>query len=196
MKRWHIATILLIINTIVSFSCPGSIKYHVIVDTDCAIDDFRAITMLMALDEVEIEAFIVSEGSLDIAGGFDMLTRIRHFFEKNGIPIAVGKTINIYPPAWRELNREFSWGEELAGTFLKKQVNEVIPDILKNSEEKVIYLALGPFSNLSEILKNDTLKERIEKVLWYCSGFPQNPGFNHISDKQAADEALVSGIEI
>jgi len=175
--------------------CSNS-KYRVIVDTDCAIDDFRAICMLMAVEEINIEAFIVSEGTLDVTTGLDKINQIRQYFHRDAIPIGMGKSIYIDPPKWREMNREFSWGESSQNTFFQDSVLKIFSKINKNKDDKFIYLAFGPLTNLKKIIKNESYKNKIEKVIWYCSGYPDLNGFNYEIDKSSADFVLSSEIPV
>ena len=43
---------------------PAKLKHTVIIDTDCGIDDMRAISLLLARPEITIQAILTSDGSL------------------------------------------------------------------------------------------------------------------------------------
>ena len=43
---------------------PGKSEHTVIIDTDCAIDDMRAISLLLTRPEITIKAILLSDGSL------------------------------------------------------------------------------------------------------------------------------------
>ena len=45
------------------------LKHTVIIDTDCAIDDMRAISLLLDRPEITIKAILLSDGSLSPAEG-------------------------------------------------------------------------------------------------------------------------------
>jgi len=42
---------------------PIKLKHSVIIDTDCAIDDMRAISLLLDRPEITIKAILLSDGS-------------------------------------------------------------------------------------------------------------------------------------
>ena len=43
----------------------GKPDYYIIIDTDCAIDDLRAITLLLASSKVQVLGITTSDGTVD-----------------------------------------------------------------------------------------------------------------------------------
>lgn len=65
-------------------------RYHVIVDTDGGIDDFRAICMMLASPEIEIIAITAADGVLDPELTARKVRCLLADFGHQGIPVGVG----------------------------------------------------------------------------------------------------------
>jgi len=74
----------------------------VIIDTDCAIDDLRAISMLLSRPEITIEAILLSDGTLSPSDGLKKISALLHEFNKDSIPVGIGRSTNNVHPAWQE----------------------------------------------------------------------------------------------
>ena len=65
MKK-YIILYLLVFTALSVWSKPLPVKskHTIIIDTDCAIDDMRAISLLLSRPEITIKAVLLSDGSL------------------------------------------------------------------------------------------------------------------------------------
>ena len=68
-------------------------RYHVIVDTDGGIDDFRAICMMLASPEIEIIAITAVDGILSPEETAARLSSLLKHFGHEGIPLGLGKSV-------------------------------------------------------------------------------------------------------
>ena len=64
MKRIIGSLLLIILSFGTSLAHSGKPKYHVIIDTDGAIDDMRAISMLLSGNDIRVLAITCSQGTL------------------------------------------------------------------------------------------------------------------------------------
>jgi pyrimidine-specific ribonucleoside hydrolase len=80
----------------------GKARFHIIIDTDGAADDLRAICMLLSNREVEILAITTSEGALTPSAVARKVTALLRHFHHEGIPVGMGRALNIEPPTWRQ----------------------------------------------------------------------------------------------
>lgn len=171
------------------------VTFHVIIDTDCGLDDARAISYLLARNEVEIKAIVASEGNVTVDDAVSKITSLLGEFNKSSIPVAYGSSLMIKAPAWRAFNQQVNWGK-IPGKYSDKAFN-LIGDILKNSVEKTTYLCLGPLTNLAGILsKSPGLLKKIDRVIWYCGSVKPLTGFNYSADEKATDAVFSSGVRI
>ena len=68
-------------------------RYHVIVDTDGSIDDFRAICMMLASPEIEVIAITTVDGILSPEQTAGKVRSLLKHFGHDGIPVGIGKSI-------------------------------------------------------------------------------------------------------
>jgi hypothetical protein len=88
MKKISFALILLMLFVSVQGSpLHNSYKHTVIIYTDCAIDDLRAISILLSLPAVTIKAIMVSDGSLAPAEGVQKVRALLHLFNADTSPV-------------------------------------------------------------------------------------------------------------
>ena len=176
----------------------GKARFHVIIDTDGAADDLRAICMLLSNREVETLAIITSEGALKPAVSAQKATSLLYHFHHEGIPVGSGRTLNIAPPAWRQQSEQIYWGSDAAGIPTSSQsATDLIIQTLEEEEEKVIFLCFGTLTNLNDALTaKPQLKERIDRVIWYNSSAHPLKGANYNADRVSADKLLASDVQI
>jgi len=175
----------------------GKARFHVIIDTDGAADDLRAICMLLSNREVETLAITTSEGALTPAGAAQKVTALLHHFYHEGIPVGVGRALNIEPPAWRQQSEQISWGNAANITPSVQTATDIIIQAIEEEDEKVILMCFGTLTNLSDVLTaKPQLKDRIDRVIWYNSSANPLKGANYDADRMSADKVLASGVQV
>ncbi len=175
----------------------GKARFHIIIDTDGAADDLRAICMLLSNREVETLAVTSSEGALTPTGAALKVSSLLHHFYHEGIPVGVGRALNIKPPAWRQQSEQINWGDVADIATPKQLAKDLIIQTLESEDEKVVFVCLGTLTNLADALAvQPQLKDRIDKVIWYNSYTKPLKGANYDADKLSADKVLGSGIRV
>ncbi len=101
-------------SAITSQPLPVRLKHTIIIDTDCAIDDMRAISLLLARPEITIKAILASDGSLPPGEGAEKISSLLQEFNHDDIPVAQGRFLHGINPPWREFNEQINWGREIA----------------------------------------------------------------------------------
>lgn len=179
-----------------AFAHSGKARFHLIVDTDAAADDLRAISMLLGNREAEILAVTTSEGGLTPAQGAVRVRALLDGFHHEGIPVGEGRPAGAPAPAWRALSEGIEWGDTTAVRGGFRPAAELIPATLENEEEKVVFFALGTLTNLSDVLRErPELASRIDRVIWYSDVDPLS-GPNYETDSLAAQHVLASGLPV
>ncbi len=175
----------------------GKARFHIIIDTDGAADDLRAICMLLGNREVETLAITTSEGALKPDDAALKVTTLLRYFHHEGIPVGVGRTLNIKPPAWRQQSKQIDWGDATGISTPGQTAKDLMIQTLEGEEEKVIFICLGTLTNLGDVLAaKPQLRERIDKVIWYNSSAKPLKGSNYDTDRASADKVLASGIRV
>lgn len=153
------------------------IKIPVIVDTDMALDDVRALAMMFNSAHVEVKAIVTSDGSSSPKAGFENLLRIMKFLEVAHIPVGMGRSLGEDAPAWRERSEALGWAQlppaqPSNGIVTIPDAVSVVNDALSHAGgNKITYVCLGPLTNLADVLsRNPSLKAQIGGILY--SGTP------------------------
>ncbi len=175
-------------------------KYHVIVDTDGGIDDFRAICMLLASEEIEVIAITAVDGILKPGKTAFKVSSLLQRFGHEGIPVGIGNELSekhdLSAGAF-ELAEKFSWGEEsLKSVTSLPNAVELIKESVNLEEMPVDFIALGPLTNIAEALQSQPdLEDKIQKITWYSEGMDK-PGLNHKLNADAANLIARSGFRM
>jgi len=198
-KKILLVLLILLFQHVFAHHEHGPAKYYVIIDTDAALDDLRAINILLAArKDVEILAITTSDGILSPTEG---LLKIRSLLNKlghQGIPTAASKVTIKRPPVHRDFARQIQWGnEQNINTEDKKNAVDLTISAIENEKEKVIYISFGSLTNLSAaITKKPAIKDKIERVIWYNDAIHPASGTNYDFDKDAAEKILNSNLHI
>jgi inosine-uridine nucleoside N-ribohydrolase/formylmethanofuran dehydrogenase subunit E len=176
---------------------PAKINHTVIIDTDGAIDDMRAISILLDRPEITIKAILLSDGSLSPDESAEKISSLLRDFKRDNIPVACGETLKGVNPPWRQFNRQIKWGRETIDRVTSLNAVDCLSNKLAGENEKIILVCLGPLTNIGKLIKKDaTLISKIERIIWYNESVKPLKGFNYECDKEAVDKVLKSGVRI
>jgi pyrimidine-specific ribonucleoside hydrolase len=176
----------------------GKPKYHVIIDTDGAIDDMRALSMFLAGNDIRTLAITCSQGSLlpDIVYQkvMDLLSTYHH----QGIPIGIGDKTNLPLPQWADFAASVIWGKpDNNELFVSGQTAcDVLYNVTRNYRPKITLIALGSLKTYADWFKSDPeITKKIERIIWYNDADIQN-GFNYNASPESFDVIKKSGIPL
>mgnify|MGYP001766579196 CR=1 FL=1 len=171
---------------------------RVIVDTDCALDDLRALTLILADPDLQVLALTTTTGALTAGEGLDRVRTLLREFRHEGVPSAAGRELPLAPPEWREFSRALVWGAA-PGLAPGREVAAaaLMAECLSRSQERVTIVCLGGLTNLADLLNlHPEIAVRIERVVWYNrQAFPPE-GTNYRADPLSADQVLRSGLAV
>ena len=198
MRKFSILIPLLLIS--INFwaqPIPVKLNHTIIIDTDCAIDDMRAISLFLNRPEITVQAILLSDGSLTPNEGAGKIESLLHEFNFENIPVACGDIRKGINPSWREFNRQISWGKESDKQVTVLKAADCLIEKLKVANEKVILVCLGPLTNIAQaITKDPNLASKVERIVWYNDSVRPLQGFNYECDKGSADLIFKSNIRI
>jgi pyrimidine-specific ribonucleoside hydrolase len=199
MKKGFIVSLLLILWLAGRTQpLPSKLTHEVIIDTDGAIDDMRAISLLLVRPEIKIRAVLTSDGSFPPDESVENLKSILHYFNHDDIPIAQGSEITGINPPWREFNRSIDWGETKPIKREKRLSSlSCLSQKLDSTKEKITIVCLGPLTNAGRLVEQyPSLLAKIERIIWYNESVRPLQGFNYECDRENADAVFRSGIRI
>jgi len=176
---------------------PAKLKHTIIIDTDCAIDDFRAISLLLSRPEITIKAILLSDGSLNPIEGKTKVSSLLHEYDQDNIPVASGDILKGINPPWRQFNRQINWGSEFSVQPMVLSAVDCLTEKLRNTEEKIILVCLGPLTNIAQLIKKEpSILLKIERIIWYNESIKPIQGFNYECDKSSAEIVIKSNVRI
>jgi pyrimidine-specific ribonucleoside hydrolase len=202
MKKYTFFLIFILFCFSSVFALSSKAEEHIIVDTDAAADDLRAICLLLASGEIEVLAMTTSDGILDPEKGLKKVRALLKSFGHEGIPTASGEVTQDIsrsnPPPWREFSQDLNWGnEELIEANSEKSASDLIISSIETEEEPVTVICLGPLTNLANVFRTRPgIKGSVERVVWYNDTIHPNSGTNYEIDKEAADYILSEDIAV
>jgi pyrimidine-specific ribonucleoside hydrolase len=201
IKKRYIAFYALVLFCLFSHSAHAHIyKISVIIDTDMALDDVRAITMLLNSDMVDIPLIVTSDGVLSPQDGCKNLEMLLRYFKREDIKIARGRTLDKPAPPWRSWCGDLKWPQMEAPPFeiaVGDQAPEEIVKTLQSQDKPILYLCLGPLTNLADALHlNPGVKDKISRLVYFeaYNGDPLS-GWNTSRDPESARFVFDSGLD-
>jgi pyrimidine-specific ribonucleoside hydrolase len=201
MKR-SVRIVISILSLLIIFETQAGaheVSLPIIVDTDMALDDMRAIVMLLNSETAQIPLMVTSDGVRSPQEGVKNLNAILRYFNRTNIKVVPGKKLDKPDPECRTWIKEIKVPGSLRGSetdFPEDAAAQEIAKTIGSTEDPFLYLCLGPLTNLAGALQIDPeLKTRISSLI-YFGAHPDNeyPGWNSLRDPGAARSVLDSGI--
>ncbi|MEA3458463.1 MAG: nucleoside hydrolase [Candidatus Thermoplasmatota archaeon] len=203
MRKTRFVSIL-VLGLIIFFASQSGAHTHrisLLIDTDMALDDIRALVMVLNSDWIDVPLIVCSDGAVSPQTGYRNLRILLEYFEKRDTDIVAGRTLGKPAPPWRSWSENLNWPESSTINTKTTKIPSATDAILKTlnrSSGQVIYLCLGPLTNLADAIRLDpTVKEKISRVIFY--GTPpgtHNPDWNYTRDSESADFVFKSGLNI
>jgi pyrimidine-specific ribonucleoside hydrolase len=198
-KALILLALFLAVSTVKIDAHSGKPSYYVIIDTDCAIDDLRAITLLLASSKVAVLGITTSDGTLNPYEGSKKVRSLLRSYYHEGIPVAAGETMVDEPPTWRDMNRHVLWGDEETADsgFTNTAAAEFIVESAASEANRITVICLGGLTNIAHALQGESsIKQKIERIIWFNRTPDITSGTNYMFDTKSADYILKSGVNI
>ncbi len=173
-------------------------RFHILIDTDAAPDDLRAICLFLASPEFEILAITASDGALSPEEGLLKVRALLKSLGHEGIPTALGKAVQKEAPSWRNFCQGIRWGDE-GGIQIREEMKTVdlIINAVENEPEPVIAVCLGGLTSMAQAFEvNPQIKDRVSRIVWYNDSVDPLSGTNYDIDRKAAQAVISAGIPL
>lgn len=178
------------------FAHSGKPKYHVVIDTDGAIDDMRSISMLLAGNDIRVLAITSSQGTIDPSSGFYKINSLLATFYHDGIPVGIGDKNNSPLPPWTGFAEKINWGNAIDNLQYKENAIDLLNRITKDYSNKLTLIALGSLKTYADWLKkNPENIQKIERIIWYNEAKKED-GFNYLADTVSYNYIVKTNISV
>lgn len=159
----------------------GNPKYHVIIDTDGAVDDMRAIAMLLSGNDIRVLAITCSQGTLVPDTVYNKVRSLLFAFHHEGIPVGIASKTGSPMPPWGSFARKINWGSGEPSSDLNRcgKTTDILNGAMENYQSKITLIALGSLKTYADWLKeNRDYIGKIERIIWY-NDHRVSDGFNY-----------------
>ncbi len=179
------------------FAHSGKPKFHVIIDTDGALDDMRSISMFLSQNETRLLAITCSQGTLLPAEIQKKVKNLLSAYHHEGIPIAIGNKVNKELPVWYPFAKNIQWAEsEPENKNQNLTANVLLNQTVKDYPAKITLVALGTLKTYADWLKeNPQQKEKIDRIVWYNDPTKKDD-FNYMVSPESFDYIKNTGIRL
>ncbi|ETO93559.1 inosine-uridine nucleoside N-ribohydrolase [Legionella oakridgensis RV-2-2007] len=168
----------LILGLLCFLVAPVLAKQPIIIDTDLDKDDWAAIAYLINQPQLDIRAITVEgAGASDCVHGISNLVKSLQYWHRTDIPIACNNQLGMYkthfPSTWR--NPGTNYFKKLRAhhskpVLIKTDAAKLINEVLQQSEEPVVVMAIGPLINIAAAIRLDTSLWLTKVKGFYFSG--------------------------
>ncbi len=198
MRKYLFAILICLTLHIQLSAHSGKPKYHVIIDTDGAIDDMRAISMLLSGNDIRVLAITCSQGTLLPESVFHKVKSLLLAFHHEGIQVGVSEKTDFVLPLWAPFAQNINWGNLVEQQEVDRYYNSVnlLNKVTANYKDKITLIALGSLKTYADLIReNHDIINKIDRIIWYNS-HTVTDGFNYKASPESYDFIQKSGISL
>jgi inosine-uridine nucleoside N-ribohydrolase len=181
-----------------AFAHSGKPKFNLVIDTDGAIDDMRAISMFLSGNDIRVLGITCSQGTLLPDSVFVKVNSLLSAFHHEGIPVGIGEEAIVALPVWSPFAQKIRWGnkDDLQDSNLKRKSKEILDNTFKYCQDKITLIALGSLKTYADWIRaNQSETGQIERIIWY-NNRQIKEGYNYTIDPDSYEYIRKSGISI
>ncbi|MBQ1234733.1 MAG: nucleoside hydrolase [Oscillospiraceae bacterium] len=183
-------------------------KIPVLLDGDPGHDDVMAMVMALASDKLDVKGMTVVAGNSTLANTSTNALRTLEWLGMEHIPVCTGanrplmRPLEIADSVHGESGLDGPTFPPLHTTTVDKHFCDFMADIIKECDEKVVLVAMGPLTNTAIfLLTYPQLHDRIERIVSmggaaYGGNWSPTAEFNIWEDAEAAHIVYASGIPV
>jgi inosine-uridine nucleoside N-ribohydrolase len=195
MRKFFLFALLLFSFSVQVFAHSGKPKYHVIIDTDGAVDDMRSLSMFLAGNDIRVLAITCSQGTLMPYSVFKKVKSLISAFHHEGIPVGIGRSTDFKLPDWSSFAQNIKWGNETSfNADSAISSSELLDNVTAGYKDKIVLIALGSLKTYADWIKeNPSIAGKIERIIWY-NNHKIEEGFNYKASTESYEFVKQSGI--
>lgn len=128
-------------------------KYHVIIDTDGALDDMRTLSMFLSGNDIRVLAITCSQGYFMSWEVHKKVSSLLSVFHHEGIQAGISEQAGAVLPEWSRFARGISWGGKISGTGnpgVDVRSLELLDRVAENYKDTITLIALGSLKTFAD----------------------------------------------
>ncbi|MFO7669994.1 MAG: nucleoside hydrolase [Bacteroidales bacterium] len=176
----------------------GKPKYHVVIDTDGALDDMRSISMLLSQNDIRVLALTCSQGTLLPDSVYVKVKSLLSAFHHEGIPVGIGEKSNLELPEWSAFAQNITWADAADNPQpdFSENATGLLDRTTENYPHPITLIALGSLKTYADwISANPDLSEKIERIIWY-NHHDIAKGYNDSASRESYEYIRQTGIQL
>ncbi|MFH0756176.1 MAG: nucleoside hydrolase [Bacteroidota bacterium] len=176
----------------------GKPKYHVVIDTDGALDDMRSISMLLSQNDIRVLAITCSQGTLLPDSAYVKVKSLLSAFHHEGIPVGIGEKLNLELPKWSAFAQNITWADAAGDQNIdfSENATSLLVRAIENYPHQLTLVALGSLKTFADwIGENPDISEKIERIIWY-NDHNIEKGYNYSVSKESYEFIRQTGIQL
>ncbi len=198
LRKTSYLLILALTITASALAHSGKPKFHVIIDTDGAVDDMRAVSMFLSGNDIRVLALTCSQGTLTPESVYGKVTGLLNYYHHEGIPVGIGAKTTFPLPAWSAFAESIIWGNAKPDNEIETatEATFLLNKVTDKYSRKLTLIALGSLKTYADWLSvNPGMKEKVERIIWYNDKSVSN-GFNYKASPESFERIKQIGIPL
>jgi inosine-uridine nucleoside N-ribohydrolase/formylmethanofuran dehydrogenase subunit E len=175
---------------------PWKPRHYVIVDTDCGLDDYRALCMLLASTDVRVLAITTSNGVLDAETGYHKVKSLLNDLHHEGILVGMHADSKVKVESCLPA-LQMEWGIPPASLPDPPKTDDIVNAVLENTRESITFISLGSLNPVGFCLEEcPAFSQKVTRIIWSSLTDYKTGNFNYDLDKKAADRVISGSIPL
>ena len=182
-------------------------KERVIIDCDTGIDDALTLVLALSRPELDIIGITTVAGNVDVENTTRNTCNVCHFLGRDDIRIAKGESKPLERESLKASGvhgvsglRGWTFEKNYTDNLVSQDAVSFLCSLLKESDEAVSILAIGPLTNIAKLLiEHPEVKDKIRKIVfmgtsYHCGNPTSLSTFNVLVDPEAFRIVAFAGI--
>jgi len=176
---------------------PWKPDHYVVIETDCGLDDYRAINLMLVSSNIRVLAIITSNGVINAKDGYCKVKKLLWEYNHEGILVGLNESSD--QKDWNcSAAKDFEWGlklEKQQADFISYE--KVLNQVFENSSEKISYINLGGLNTINSYVKKYPNNiNKMKEILWTCNFDKIGDSFNYLLDTASYHSIIKNDLRI
>ena len=182
MKKYLILFVLLGVFLKLS-AHPWKPDHYVIIETDCGLDDYWAINLMLTSSKIRVLAIITSNGVVNAEDGYYKVKSLLKEYKHDGILVGLNESSDQKDKNCQAA-KDYAWGLK-GGQYQMDFIayEKVLNQVFDNCSEKITFINLSGLNTLNSYFeKYPNNFDKVKEILWTCNYGKLRKSFNYLLD--------------